>query len=513
MIRCTFASRCAALLALAGCTGTLAPSVAPAPAVVAVRDSTQPATTATPRPAPAPAGSLQQFVDSLVALPQFASMHWGVLVVAPERADTLASVQADALVMPASNMKLVTAAVALSQLGADFRWRTTVTRTGPIVRGVLRGDLVVEGRGDPSVSVAMLGDPLLAFAPVVNALQAAGVTRITGRIRASETHAFPGSPHGFGWDWDDLHEAYGAGVAELMFNEAFTDVHVRGCRAPGRAACITTTPLGRAPVVRAQVTVRAAGSGAPELQWWRDSARVPGIVVRGSIAAGDSTAFSAAHPDDRAVYIAALGEALDRAGITVRDGDVRAAGSDTVAVLQSAPLRSVLSAMQKPSQNQVAEALFRTVALERTGVGSPDSARAVVERQLLQWGVRNDAHAIRDGSGLSRHDYLTPRAVVQVLEAMRRSAGTFGAYYDALPIAGLDGTLRTRMQSFAQGRVRAKTGTIDKARALSGYVTTVDGELLLFSIIANNHTTPNREVDRVAELIVERLVAVRRVTP
>lgn len=459
---------------------------------------------------------LQQFVDSLVALPQFGNMQWGILLVAPERRDTLASVNADRLFLPASNMKLVTAAVALARLGPDFTWTTTFTRTGPVHRGVLHGDIVVAGTGDPSISSAMRRDPLEAFAPVVAALKAAGVMQITGRVRASDTPAFPGSPLGFGWDWDDLHEPYGAGITELMWNEAFTDVQVRGCGRAGRGACITTTPLRTSPVVHADVRVRAAGSGPPEIAWWRDSAATPGITVRGSIAAGDSMTFSAAQPDGRATYLAAVAEAVTRAGIGVRQHATAAARvgtrdlrADTIVVLQSLPLRDVLVALQKPSQNQIAESMFRTLALHGTGVGTPDSARAIVERQLLAWGARADAHAIRDGSGLSRHDYLSPRLLVQVLDTMRRRSD-FSVYHDALPIAGVDGTLRNRMQQFAQGRVHAKTGTIDKARAISGYVTTADGEMLLFSMIANNHTVPNREVERVQDLIIEQLVNLRR---
>ena len=456
--------------------------------------------------------SLQAFVDSLVALPQFASAQWGILIVAPERRDTLANVQADKLVMPASNQKLVTGAVALARLGPEYQWRTTFARTGPIVNGTLRGDLVVSGAGDPSVSVAMRGDPLAVFAPLIDALRASGVTRIDGRIRTSERPAFPGSPLGFGWDWDDLDTDYGAGVTELLFNDGFTNVAVTGCQRAGRPACIATRPLAAFPVIRSSVSTRTSGSGPATLEWWRDSASIPGITVRGSIAAGDSASFAASQPDGRAMYVAAVTQALTQAGIRVRRISVRSVGEDTIAVLTSLPLRQVLAAMQKSSQNQIAEVLFRTLALTETGVGTPDSGRAVVERQLAAWGVRTDARAIRDGSGLSRHNYITPRALVQILDTMRRSA-TFAVYHDALPVAGADGTLANRMRSFAQGRVHAKTGTIDKARSISGYVTTADGEVLIFSIIANNFAVANREVDRVAEVIVERLVTMHLTAP
>jgi serine-type D-Ala-D-Ala carboxypeptidase/endopeptidase (penicillin-binding protein 4) len=468
-------------------------------------------------------GLLQDFVDSLVALPQFSNAHWGVLIVAPEQRDTLASVQADRLVMPASNQKLVTGAVALAQLGATFTWPTVITRTGPIVRGTLRGDLVISGTGDPSISDGMRTQPLTAFDPLISALRAAGVTRIAGRVLADSVQAFPGSPLGFGWDWDDLDEPYGAGVSELFFNDGYADVIVRGCSGAGTAACITTLPARTSPPVHSSVVTTR---GPSSIRWWRDSMPVPGITVDGSIAVGDSLRVSVAQPDTRATFVAAVSEALTRAGITVAGitvaGERRAAtraprtaaaaGRDTVVVLKSLPLGDVLRAMQQPSQNQIAEVLYRTLGRVATGIGTPDSARAVVERQLSAWGVRRDAHAVRDGSGLSRHDYITPRALVQILDVMRQSS-TFSLFRESLPTPGAEGTLKNRMRTLPTGRVQAKTGTVDKARALSGYVTTDDGSTVLFSIIANNYTVPTREVDRVAEVIVERLVHLQRSVP
>jgi D-alanyl-D-alanine carboxypeptidase/D-alanyl-D-alanine-endopeptidase (penicillin-binding protein 4) len=165
---------------------------------------------------------------------------------------------------------------------------------------------------------------------------------------------------------------------------------------------------------------------------------------------------------------------------------------------------------EKPSQNQIGEILLKTMGLERAGAGTADSGRRVMARQLEAWGVAPERDAVvRDGSGLSRHDYVTPRALVRVLDAMRRDPN-FRLFYDALPVAGVDGTIRSRMKGTpAEGNVRAKTGTLDKARALSGYVTTADGELLLFSVLCNNYTVPTREVDRVADAVAARLASLR----
>jgi D-alanyl-D-alanine carboxypeptidase/D-alanyl-D-alanine-endopeptidase (penicillin-binding protein 4) len=163
----------------------------------------------------------------------------------------------------------------------------------------------------------------------------------------------------------------------------------------------------------------------------------------------------------------------------------------------------------KPSQNQIAEMLFRTSALKATGTGRADSARAVVTRQIAQWGVPPMEAVVRDGSGLSRYDYISPRTAVRVLNAMRR-APTFQTYYDALPIAGVDGTIRNRMKGTpAENNVHAKTGSVAMARSLSGYVTTADHHMLIFSFLANNWTVPVRSVERVQDAICVRLASMQ----
>jgi D-alanyl-D-alanine carboxypeptidase/D-alanyl-D-alanine-endopeptidase (penicillin-binding protein 4) len=230
------------------------------------------------------------------------------------------------------------------------------------------------------------------------------------------------------------------------------------------------------------------------------------VILDGDIPAGDSTTIEVTHHDPRTAYLAAVGEALHDRGITA-DGEATdtLAKQETVATLSSPPLSEILKALMKPSQNQIAEMLFRTAALEATGVGRPDSARVVVERQVAQWGVPATEAVVRDGSGLSRYDYISPRAAVHVLDAMRRSPH-FRTYYDALPIAGVDGTIRNRMKGTpAENNVHAKTGSVAMARSLSGYVTTANGRMLIFSFLANNWTVNIRDVERVQDAIAVRL--------
>lgn len=452
---------------------------------------------------------LRSAIDSATASPEFANMHWGILIVDPARGDTLYSRNAGKLFMPASNQKLLTGAVALAQLGPDFRYATVFAGRGPVRAGVLRGDLLVFGRGDPTVSDGMRQDAMLPLLEVADSLHARGIRRIAGRLVAAGD-ALPGPVHGFGWGWDDLDYPYSAGVDELLFNEGITRVVVTAGVREGAPATVRTAPTTSFPAVRVTARTTPRPAEGDTLPATRITARVDsvggGILVEGSIAVGDSTDETVAHrvPNDH--YLAALRQALAARGIRVAGGrsDTTAA-VDTLLVLRSPPLREILPRMEKPSQNQIAEVLFRTLGAERAGVGSADSGRAVVERQLAAWGAREGSYAVRDGSGLSRHDYVSPETVVRVLDAVRADTA-FAVFHDALPIAGVDGTLERRMRgTLAEGNVRAKTGFIDKARSLSGYVTTADGHLLLFSVLANNWTVPVREIEAVQDMIAARL--------
>ena len=406
----------------------------------------------------APLATLQRSLDSLTSQPQFRNAHWGVLVVNPATGDTLFSKNAGKLFMPASNMKIITGAVSLALLGADYRYRTTFVTSGTVQDSVLTGDLVVIGRGDPSLSDRMRGNAAMAMDSIADSLLVRGVRRVTGQV-ARMGNAFPDSTRGYGWEWDDLREYYGAGVDELTFNESM-----------------------------APTTLRA------------DSTR--------------DSLYSGPAPDPARAYLAAFSDALKRRGIVV-DGGIAdtiftdAPLLDTLFVQQSPPLRDILPMMMKPSQNQMAELLFKAVGLERGGMGTADTARRIVGRQLLAWGAEADGFNIRDGSGLSRHNLLSPETVVRTLAGIQRDTA-FAAFYNSMPIAGVDGTVRGRMKGTpAEGNVRAKTGSISFARSLSGYVTTIDGERLIFSVLANNWTTASSEVTGIADQVAALLAGYR----
>ena len=473
-----------------------------------------PAAPASGAPVVEPRSALRSFVDSLVDVREFRNAHWGVLVVDAARGETLYTRNADKLFLPASNQKIITGAVALAQLGADYRWATTLLARGAVRNGTLNGDLVVRGNGDPSISSHMRGDALAPLRDLADSLRSHGITRIRGRVVAAPS-PFTDAPLGFGWEWDDLNEPYGAGVDALYFNEGFTEISVRGGANPGDPIQATTLPLATYPplIVRATTIARpltAADSAqrtplTVSYDWPHGAA-----LLAGTVAAGDTAVVELALRDHPAAFIAALREALRFGGIRVDDARTDSlARLDSLVTLSSPRLREILPIFEKPSQNQIGELLFKSVALKAVGVGRADSAQQVVGRQLVAWGAEPDGFAVRDGSGLSRHDYVSPRTLVRVLDAMRLHPD-FRVFYDALPIAGVDGTIGTRMRGTpAQGNVRAKTGYIDKARSLSGYVTTADGQLLMFSLLCNNYSVPTKRVEQVQDTLAIRLATLR----
>src|SRR4051812_9618043 len=192
--------------------------------------------------------ALRRSIDSVVNAPEFANGHWGVLAVTT-RGDTVYSHNAGKLFMPASNQKILTSAVALTQLGADYRYRTSFVAHGGIEGGVLNGDLGVIGRGDPSISDHMRGDAMLPLFDIADSLIARGIHRVRGKVIA-EGNAFPDEVLGFGWSWSDLESDYSAATDELLFNEGFTNIIVTAGMRAGDSVHVATRPTKTWPRLR-----------------------------------------------------------------------------------------------------------------------------------------------------------------------------------------------------------------------------------------------------------------------
>ena len=466
-------------------------------------------------------------MDSVLDVPAFARASWGVVVQSLDDGQILYRRNAERLFLPASNLKLVTAAGALVRLGADFRWRTPVFARGARRADTLVGDVVVVGRGDPALAVdaAAGAEALAPLRPWADSVRARGIAVVTGHL-AGDASLFPDPGLGPGWAWDDLDADYSAPVGPLQLDNDVAWIEATPGAAPGQPVAATLLPA-RAPLRLFSTAVTApADSNIDKLTW----SRAPfgdSVLLAGRLSAGrPAVRLPVSVPDPGRYFLVALRQALDEAGVTVR-GDSAAAATpgpragplaadtttDTLFVWQSPPLGLVLPLLLKPSQNQIGETLLRTLAAQVKGTGSMDSGRAALREVMTGFGVPPDAYVLADGSGLSRYDEIAPAALAQLLAAMYRRPD-FDAFYAALPVAGVDGTLAARLKGTrAAGNAHAKTGSLSGVRTLSGYVRTADGEMLLFVLMANGFTVPQRVVETAQDRIVERLANFSRTWP
>ena len=463
-------------------------------------------------------------LDSAFSGPEFARATWGVVVQSLDNGEVVYRRNAERLLMPASNQKLITASAALSGLGADFRYRTAVAARGVRRGDTLAGDLLVVGRGDPTLSLHFSGggDVLASLRPWADSLRARGVRVLTGRV-AGDGSWFTDAPLGAGWAWDYLSDSYAAPVGALQFNEGFALLLVTPGDTAGAPARLALAPSGAPLRVFGAVATAPRDSGVASIRFSRasfsDSLNVSGRISAG----GPPDTSEVAVLDPVRFFEAALTQVLREAGIAVLGGvaagapgpqgatgaPARTAGSappaETLFVWLSPPLRDILPLFLKPSQNQIGETLLRTLGGELRGQASVDSGRAAVQETLRGFGVADDAYVLADGSGLSRYNYVAPETLARVLVAMARRPD-FDVFYRALPIAGVDGTIAGRMRgTAAAGNVHAKTGSISNVRSLSGYVTTAEGERLVFVMIANHFTVPRRIAELVQDRVLERL--------
>ncbi len=470
------------------------------------------------RPTPPASRALSALVhdiDALLAQPALEHGYWGVLVKSLKTDETMYALNAHKLMMPASNMKIVTLAAAAETRGWDYRYATIVGAAGPVEAGTLQGDLVVAGSGDPSL-VAADGMADRVFAEWADRLKQRGIRTVAGRI-IGDDKGFEEETLGFGWSWDDLPDDYAAGVGALQFNENAVRVVVVPGAAAGDSAGVSIAPGGSGLTIVSDVVTGAPG-GVPSIS----TRRLPGnmhLALRGSIPVGGSPSTLTVSVDNPTLFfVGALRNALIANGIDVRGpavdiDDVRDARSPTgapIVVYQSPPLSTLALRLMKASQNQYAETLLKTVS---SGAGVPSAAggRSATQALLEGWGVPASGLIQRDGSGLSRYDYVTPDALVTILAHVYRDDRLRGPFEASLPIAGRDGTLSNRMKGTpAEGNARAKTGSMTNVRALSGYVTAADGEPLVFSILANNFGTAPDTILQAADAIVVRLAKFSR---
>lgn len=518
----------------AGCAGNPAPA---GPGATSAR-------AALPVRNPGPAVvQLQRELAAVFGASVMAHAQWGVAVRAIASGETLYRLNAGKLMVPASNMKIVTLAGAASVLPWDHRFTTTLETAAPVQGGVLQGDLVVRGGGDPTINTRD-GRGAKVFADWIAALGDAGIRSIDGRI-VGDDQLFDDEGIGGGWAWDYLQYGYAAPVGALQFNEDVAELSVVPGIAAGDPAIVrlspgsgltvlnraVTGPAGQAetidyrrhldqPVLEVTGTVPLPppGTHAPDAPVSPPGAPVspPGGPVSPPDAPVRSVLRQVAVVNPTLYFAESFRNAVRASGIHVSGPAVDLdhlggepagqAGPRVLASAQSPALRDIASVLMGVSQNLYAETLLKAAGAAAGNAGTTAAGRGVVQAALRAWGIDDRWLVMADGSGLSRYNYLTADLLTDLLTRMAGDPAHRDPFAASMPVAGRDGTLANRMRrSRAEGNARAKTGSISNVRALSGYVRSRDGELLAFSILANDFVVPAATVNWIADLAVEIL--------
>lgn len=464
--------------------------------------------------APLKAESLRQRIDSVLDTPNLADAKVSIRVVEAETGRVLYSYHADEALIPASNAKIITTAAALDALGSDFELSTSLAAKGRISNGVLEGDLVLIGRGDPSISEHFQGDdvmgPLKRFA---GEAYASGIRKVTGDIVADDSY-FDREFWCPSWKDNQWILWYQAPVAALAFNDNCVDVTVSPGESPGAPAVVTYFPA--VGYVRLTNSVKTTSLKSKHGFGFNRRKTDNNVTAKGfSYVKGGpfDTHFTVYDPS---LYLATgLKKALADAGVEV-SGTVRLLRRDEATEVDSAHIIAINrvtlgDAVRKcnvNSQNLYAEMLFKTIGREVAGEGSFAGGAKAAGRYLEKLGILPGTYILADGSGLSRETRLSAMTLTEVLRNMYASR-ELEAFRDSLPLAGHNGTMENRLTEPEYiGRVRAKTGYIMGVSALSGYARASNDKVVAFSIILNGYKGSNRWVakpiqDDICRAIIE----------
>jgi serine-type D-Ala-D-Ala carboxypeptidase/endopeptidase (penicillin-binding protein 4) len=449
------------------------------------------ATTA-PRPAQRlPSAALAAAIDSVVDAPPLHRASWGILLQDASSGTILYSRNPQQLFIPASNMKLIVATAALGRLGADWRYRTELLaggRSGDSAEVVL-----VAGAGDPTWSVRFYDDVHAPFDSMAALVAAAGIRRLgTLVIDVSRFREEPIHPT---WEVSDLPGVFAPPVDAFAAADGTFRLALAGGLVPGSAGSAAVVAPLQQPL-RATVVTDTAGARASvsvDFLARRDTVYLSARVGAG---ASDTVTLAVTRPAESAA--AALLTALQRRGISVavlrivRDtSDVAAlrTGLVPLGALTSAPMSRIVATILRPSQNWVAEQVLKTLGAEFAGEGSWRAGNEVARRYLVdQLRIDSTAFLLRDASGMSAQNLMTPAAAVAMLGHGGRLWGA--QWRDAMAQPGLAGTTLSGRLRPLDGRLFAKTGTITNVNSLSGHFIAADGREYLFSILSNASGVP-----------------------
>ena len=444
-----------------------------------------------PKSIVSPEEMLSHQIDRHISIPELQTALVGVMVQSAKTGEILYQHNANTLMMPASNEKIVTAIAALLKLGPDFRYRTEIYTTGQVQDGILDGDLVIVGSGDPTFSYRFCKehDRRFVFQSWADSLYSRGIHTINGNLIGIDD-VFDDELIGYGWTVNNLSYAYSAQVSGLMFNENKTQL-ILNADSSGEYLNLSVFPDFGYIKLQPDISINAEKT---DLSVDRNP-ETNRIRIKGKIQPGFRSVENLSIHDPTQYFLAGLKWELIRQGIKIFGDPIHAdlvTGRDKLTEKKSLfthsspPFTEVLNILMKESQNLYAESLVKLLGSKFGNAGSFSEGAIVVKETLRRLGLDEGSYSFKDGSGLSRYNYISPAHIVKLL--MNMYYHPYGEVFrQSLPVAGVDGTIGYRLRgTVAQSNVFAKTGTISNVRCLSGYAMTQDGEPLVFSTMFNN---------------------------
>jgi D-alanyl-D-alanine carboxypeptidase/D-alanyl-D-alanine-endopeptidase (penicillin-binding protein 4) len=447
--------------------------------------------------------------DAILAAAPASKGEWGLLIVDAETGETLYELNPDRYFVPASNMKLFTTALALAKLGPDYRFHTTLETRGAVSpEGVLTGDLFLVGRGDPNLSNRKFpydlkeefdGPPEKVLAEFADALVSKGVKEIAGDVVGDDSY-FPREPYPNGWEIDDMVWEYGSAISAIVVDDNTVTLTLTAADTTGAPAQAVVAPATPDFIVQNEVVTSAAETKSDLTLTREPNSKT--VVIRGTMPAHSASRKLVLAIHDPAEHAAALlSRLLAERGVKVSGASraihiPEAVGATPRAVLAehlSVPLGDSVKLVNKISQNLHTEMLLRAAARNTAVWNTPDDLMKFPADFYAAAGIEPGDVIQKDGSGLSRHDLVTPRAIVALLK-YAQGQPWFAPYYASLPVAGVDGTLETLMKNTpSAGHIHAKTGSVEHVRTRSGFADTSNGRRLIFSFLSNNQGGKNHE--------------------
>ena len=463
---------------------------------------------------------IQKKIDSLANSPFLQNGFVGVSIRAVKSGQNLVEFNAQKSLAPASTMKLISSATAFMTLGENYTYSTVLEYSGQIKDSVLTGNIIIKGSGDPSLGswrFKSYPDYKQLTESWAKKIKDLGIKEVKGRVLGDgsffDENVIPDT-----WSWGDMGNYYGSGAYGLNFNENLYWATFKPAGYLEGAALVKTAPDLPYYQKINRVLTDKAGTGDQVNIYATPYQDV--LIMEGYVPMGENFSVKGSIPDPALFSAYFLQKKLEELSVKVNDSPMswmeankkniyiqRPSQTTNIETYNSPILRDLARECNFQSINLYAEAFLKTPSVLLNLGGSTDSAIKGLKQIWQSKGLKLEGLRMKDGSGLSPANAITPNNMTDVLSAMVLEK-SFNAFYESIPIVGVSGTVQNlAKKSRAVGNVRAKSGSIDGVRAYAGYFTNKNGEMMCFSMMLNKYNSDygsaTRELEKLIILMME----------